>query len=422
MHSRSQLWFRPALLLLVSPPLWAFELPPSTQPARAEEEERLKRQVLDNIESDTIAAKRALTDLQTAIIAFMKLQNDLLTNDTGKRIALDPLALMQFAYAKERPITPLEDVTRRLEIVNPALTRVQAKLGRTFVGELPAPQSRDEVAEAWSWARSRADRLTEQSDALKSLIAAAPKDQDLSKAQTLEDAVKDFRQRFARVMNENWKRGEESGQERASRVMAETGQKVRETSGDQEARIRLERALAENERLKADHEIELRRLREDKDRVIADQDRQLTLERNARLQKEAETRALAGQGQDKVANLDRQARCRSAETKNLLAPFITPGRCQPSGYACSGAMIDRGPISLSALSTFGALAESVEGVEALIAVASCVEDKERPRWGLVANVPVVAIDNPKGLDKARAAHRRLIELGDTLVELKMLAP
>jgi hypothetical protein len=80
---------------------------------------------------------------------------------------------------------------------------------------------------------------------------------------------------------------------------------------------------------------------------------------------------------------------------------------------------EKGPVSLSKLQAMHALRPSTPGLRALLAAGTAVRDKERPRWSFPKTLQQL---NSQELDQLKQAQQYLIDLGDIMVELGMLAP
>ena len=101
-----------------------------------------------------------------------------------------------------------------------------------------------------------------------------------------------------------------------------------------------------------------------------------------------------------------------------LAPFITPGYHQ-----LKGSSYDKKPLSYTELLSAGALDTSPRGLTKLVAIATYIGDRERPRWQLQGG-RLAWGQYQESLEKAKDAQQALIELGPVLVELSCcrLAP
>jgi hypothetical protein len=110
----------------------------------------------------------------------------------------------------------------------------------------------------------------------------------------------------------------------------------------------------------------------------------------------------------------RDQRCQDPKVRAALAPFLAPGYYQP-GQERGG--YDKLPVSLAALRAAGALEPSAQGLEKLRNIAVDARDEERPRWPFQGRTLA-----PQQRDQVKEAQQYLIELGEEMVGLKMLAP
>ena len=379
--------------------------------------DEVQRRVLKEFRDETAGAKAALTALQEAAQKFSGELKELLTNDAGRRVARDPLSVMAFIQIREEPAPSAEQVKKKLDVVDAVLAGVDARLKQARVDGLPSSQQRRDVLDAYSWAKARADRIADRRDSLQALIVASPSDIDVSAAITLDAAVSEYKSRFSRLLNEGWQKGEARAAGQAQQVMVDTAERATLEQAIRNAELRLEKLAAENQRLRVEQNAELLRLREEQDKRLADMDRELEVERAARLKQEAETAVMAKTGEENAAKVLMRKKCQDPETKRLLAPFLAHGYAQPGKR---GGAYEKGPVSLSATRQFGALEPTVHGLGRLLAIGVDANwDKERPRWGYRN-----AVENMSGpqRDEIKKAQQLLIELGDTLVELGMLAP
>jgi hypothetical protein len=109
-------------------------------------------------------------------------------------------------------------------------------------------------------------------------------------------------------------------------------------------------------------------------------------------------------------------RTKASDPLNLgkLTPFTTPGYRQNRGMTA-----DKHPWSYSGLQAAGALQSNLKGMDRLVELAVDKKDTVRPRWPYHPNFWG---RDPDNVAKIKEAQDLLIELGPTLVELKLLEP
>lgn len=409
------LWAVSILLATASAPGQEASTPPDTA---AQREDELRRRVVKDFRDEILSAKDALTAMQQAVQKLGARQKELLTSESGKRIASDPLAVMTFIQIRDEPMPTTEQVGKKLEQVDAVLTGVEARLKRPRIEDLPSSQQRRDVLDAYSWAKARTDRISERLDSLEGLLAVSPSSGELSNAPTLDAAIKEYKTRFSRFLNEGWQRGEAKAAERAQQTMTEAGEKAALEQAAQKARLELEKVNAENQRLKTEHEAELRRLREQQDQRLADLDRELAVARSARLKQEAETTVIAQKGEEDAAKVLKRKKCQDAEVKALLAPFLTEGYRQPGQNQPT---VDKQPMSLTALRQAGALERTIPGLSALTNILrrDYYDDPDRPSIPFPGPYETLSGTD---MEKVKKIQGLLNELGETMVEMKMLAP
>ncbi len=409
-----------SMLLLSAVPATATQEASAAQAtdAASQREEQVRRHVLTDFRDEILATKTVLATFRETLEKTAREYKELLANDTGKRIARDPVAVMTFLQLRDQPMPPVQEVTKKLEAVEQLLKDVDAKLARPAIADLPSSQARRDVLDAYAWAKGRAERIADRRDSLQALIATAPTEGDLSKAPTLEQAINEYKSRFTRFLNEGWQSGEAKAANRAQQTMSEAGEKAALEEAAQKARLELEKANAAIARMTAEHEAELRRLREQQDQRLADLDRELAVARSARLKQEAETTVIAKKGEEDAAKILKRKKCEDPEVKALLAPFLTPGYRQPGRNEPS---VDKEPMSLNALRSYGALDRTVHGLSQLTDILrrNYYHDPDRP--SIPFQAPYEALSG-EDMEKVKKIQGLLNELGETMVELKMLSP
>lgn len=393
------------------------ETAPADDDLIARREDDVRREVLKTFEDEILNAQDKFRDLKTKASSLSDQIQALLTNDTGKRLARDPLAIVTFIQIRDEPAPSVQQIDRKAAAVDAALKAVEEKLARPRV-DLPSPQQRCEILDAYSWARGNADRIADRLDFLQALLATTAGNDDVSKVPTLDAAIKEYKNRFTRVFAQRWLEGEEKAAERAQKTLTDTAEKAVLERAAQEAKLKMEKAVAEVERLKAEHEVELRQLREKQEKRIADIERELALAKAARLKQQAETIVIAKQAQQDADLILKKKQARDPEVQQLLAPFIAPGYYQPK-YPRGEIGVQKIPMSYAKLQAFGALQPDTNGLQKLIQVATWSGDKARPRWSYNWRAHKL---KPEEIEEVTKAQRFLIELGPVMVQEGILSP
>jgi len=119
---------------------------------------------------------------------------------------------------------------------------------------------------------------------------------------------------------------------------------------------------------------------------------------------------------DAIKKKELEARAGSQETRTLLAYFLARGYVQPDGTQTT----EKRPISFSKLDAKGCLEDTPDGQEKLLIYALTNRNEElRPKW---SDSPAIRLLTDERRQKLVEVQKALIELGPTLVELKLLDP
>jgi len=410
----------------------------------ARESERQRRQrELEDARTKQLVERFAASSKDTADL-FARLENSLtayqarleglLTSDDGKRVAHDPIAFMGFIQLQEQPMVSLEEVKVRKRNAETMLDALKQELTRPTVGWLPNEAQRRENAELYFWARERLAQIEQQQAWLATTLARLPKDASLESMKTLDAALRENaslpidRKSKARV------EGEAAAMEESRRMMSESARIAQLERSNAEAERLLKEARGEIAAMKAQFEIEQKARDADLKKQLVEAEVKHHDE-VARLERELKVAQARRDAADVQAELEKNqiqaqsekskllARCRDPEVRSLLAPFLAEGYWQP-GDRKGAASIDKTPISLSKLRSFGALAPDAKGLQKLLECGTNPyqyhrADNIRPRWGYVAKLNQ---NTPDAIEELKKAQGFLIELGDAMVELKMLAP
>ncbi|TWT44360.1 hypothetical protein RAS1_07740 [Phycisphaerae bacterium RAS1] len=398
-----------------------------------EEEKRRIERLLQQFADRTREVVGTLGELGKKGEALDTRMKALLKNDDGKRLAADPDAFMEFIETVDKPPLTAERVASRKRAIEAILTGLRSDTDNANVGFLPGEAPRREVEDADGWARERLVAIGELQAWFDTAIAKAPKELDLSKRVTLEEAIQAFRAERREAARRVIMRSREEAQREMEKELRDTAKKAQE----EEERAKIERLLresrAEMERQRIEYETRLKAmLAEQKQQAVEAEirykDLMAELER-ARILAEARRKA-----EDLSADIEKKKieeaalkqqriqKCQSPEVQQLLAPFLTKGYWQPGDKV--GANVDLKPISYSKLSGFGALQPTTGGIQKLLQVATKdikygIFDKVRPRWPYTSDMRKI---KPEQLEEAKKAQALLIELGEVMVEQGMLSP
>lgn len=410
----------------------------------ARESERQRRQrELEDARTKQLVERFAASSKVTADL-FARLENSLtahharleglLTSDDGKRVAQDPIAFMGFVRLQEQPIFSMEEVKVRRRNAETMLDALKHELTRPTVGWLPDDAQRRENDGLYFWAKERLDQIEQQQAWLATTLAKAPKDTNVASAKTLDAVLREYKSRQMELWAKARVEGEAAATDESRRMVSESARVAELDRAKAEAERLLKEARAEIAAMKAQFDIEQKARDADLKKQLLEahvkhQDEVARLERElkvaqarrdaADVQAELEKNQIEAQS-EKSKQL---ARCRDPEVRSLLAPFLAQGYWQP-GDKKGAASIDKTPISLSKLRSFGALAPDAKGLQKLLECGTNRyhyhrADTIRPRWGYD---PKLNQNGPDAIEELKKAQSLLNELGEAMVELNMLAP
>lgn len=370
-----------------------------------------------------------LIQLDQEARAFTERMEDLLTNDDGKRLAADPIASMGFLRWYERPIVPSAEVQARKHQVDATVSGLERILNEPSAGYAPPASQRKDTSAIYYWAQERLARIKEERSGLEASLRRLPRDIDLKNVPTMKEKIDQF------MLNriDLWVIGQLSGIEAArgdaGRIVSEGARIAELERANAEAEQLLREARLEIERMHNDLEVRVRReTAAERERLvqaeIALKDRLAELERR-QLDADAERKAKGIESQlaseKKVEDAEKPMlikRCKDPETRTILAPFLDPGMVRPSGNRGTRYYdtIEPVPVSLKDLYACGALDETPESLDKLYWATIDPQDTMRTRWRRSQQWRTT----PALREKLVKAQKLLIELGPTLVELKML--
>jgi hypothetical protein len=320
------------------------------------------------------------------------------TNEQGKTVALHPDLVAQARRCYERDLGELPD---RDEII----TKIESsrRIGQQLL-ELagtqfnPPAEMSVTLQDQGLWAESAARKTGQLQKTLESLVreakikvASSPVD---AGTPTLETAIRNL------TLSESAQR---------QRTMVEVTTKATDV-----ATINL--ANAEADRILQGAKLKVDKMIKEGEEGIAKQKREI---------EDMLAQAKIAQAKGEVAKQEKEEEARKVKlrakatepaVKALLAPFITAGRWRPKGDT-----YDPKPHSLTVLKSWGALDQTIIGLQKLIDIACSLRDKERPRWGFGGDHKTYRL-SPEQMKQATDAQKLLIELGPVLGELGVLDP
>lgn len=410
--------------------------------ARESERQRRQRELEDArtkqlVERFTASTKDTFDQfarLESSLTSFQSQLEALLTSDDGKRLAQDPIAFMGLVHLQEQPIVSMEQVKVRRRNAETMLEALKQELKRTTVGWLPDDTQRRENDGLFFWAKERLSQLEEQQAWLATTLAKLPKEGNMASAKTLDAVLKEYKSRQMEIWAKARAEGEAAATEESHRMVSESARMADLDRARAEAERLLKEARAEISAMKTQFDIEQKAREADLKKQLLESDMKHRDE-IARLERDLKVAQAKRDAADVQADIEknqihadaemqkRMEKCRNPEVRNVLAPFLAEGYWQP-GDKNGAKGIDKKPISLSRLRSYGALAPDAKGLQKLLECGTNryhygKADLVRPRWSYD---PRLNKNTPEAIEEMKKAQAFLNELGDALVELKMLAP
>ena len=269
-------------------------------------------------------------------------------------------------------------------------------------------------------------RLSAQEAALDALRPKPREGFDLARAKNLKQAIDEYRATWYELISNSKIIGETlagpEGQEilvAARNAYLERVEAERKRLQDEnkaqiehmrlEFDLKLERMQRDQQWLVVQAKIEADEARDELQRLKAQSDADRYAKNVDAGVKEADTSA-AAERERKIGL------ARSPEVQQLLAPFLADGYWTP-GKRQKG--FDKSPVSFFAIGAGRALQPTVGGLRKLMQLGRDKKDKERSRLGYPQRINKLFAEQR---DKLKRAREYLIDLGEVMVELGMLAP
>ena len=370
------------------------------QQVKAQEDAKLT--VARNQQAEVLHRARNCTNvLMTLMQQIIKLQADattLGTNDQGKVMArhADLVALARRFYETELSELPApEDVIPRIENARRIDVQLLEAANTTFQ---PTPEMSVGLQDQVIWADSISRKIGSLQKTMASLIREAqikfsPQPPDATSA-TLQAAIRNL------TLSESAARQRE--------VVKATSE------ADQQAATLV--TTAEVDKTLTEAKLKAERIVKDAEEKAAQQRREMELKQAQAKVTDAKTQAAKQQTEDEAVKVKLRERLADPTLKGKLAPFLTPGHWTPAGMT-----YEKKPHSYNMLVRRGALEQTIDGMQSLMDIAYDPADKERPRWRFGGSIRYWR-NKPSAVEEVKAAQTLLIELGEVMVEAKMLEP
>jgi hypothetical protein len=424
-------------------PASAQESTPADEKAKARSAEHSRRNAEDEQSATKRQFERFLSQAEGAAELFARLDRKaaawsettkaLLKNDDGKRLAADgPSLIGVIRIYREGPV-PADEISARRRVVDSILSDLRRESERPDVGFLPSEKTQDELFDNYYWARGQLARLSESETRLQTLIAKAPRLDDVSKARTLEEAIRDHDADYLTFINNSIIKGKAEAKEQSEQIVVEKARLAELERARDEADRLYKETLAKIETMRIDFELELKRKRAEEESrlaaaevrykdLMAELERMKQVSDAERHSKNVDAELKSGQIVSEAEKKRLIAKCSEPEVQTILAPFLDKGYFRPSGNMHGSGrydVIQPVPISFGDLQKLGALNPTGSGADMLHKIASAPVDSMRTRW---PGYRKKWQDDPGLREMVPKAQKLLNELGPTLVELEMLQP
>ncbi|MBI3411395.1 MAG: hypothetical protein HY040_23965 [Planctomycetes bacterium] len=426
-----------AALCLLVPPVFA-------QQATSQEEERKKFRERafeqGNEEQERGAARRAMQKYQARAKETVDLLSQaeqaaadlssrlqaLLTSDEGKRLATDPAAVHALILIRDESPVSIDEVRAAKKNAEMIAAVATDMLSKPDVGLAPKAVAVDELEDLYRDARFQRKAVLADASKLAGSLEKAPKNIDVSGLPSLSTVIDESQAKYMQFISEAILHGKDLAKEPVQKILVDAAQFAELQKADARAdRLKAESA-AQAESVRLDTELRIKRIQDDeKARRLeaeirakdaeAERDRLKKETDAARIAANVKTDIKTGEVVSSAEHERKVALAKSPEVQGILKPFTTPGyhvRGQGNSY-------DRKPVSLTVLRSAGALDKTAEGIQKLLEFGVDNVDKERPRFGYPISWNAL---NQQQKDDLKKIQGYLIDLGDVMVELGMLAP
>jgi hypothetical protein len=398
--------------------------------AFADAERRLTVQVIEKAIAQADQDTKLIGDITAASKALADRLKTMKTSDEGRQLAasLDEISAGQVQELIDQPPVLPEVVAAIQKEVDSTTADLKKLHNNPPAGFVPPDQLQDELVKDRVTLSQMLAKLKERDGWLTSQVLAAPRSIDLTKIPTLEAALADFKSRQQQAWNAAQRKGIEEAKPAALDQITENARKAEMERSLQHANALLDQSHFDAEQAKINFDMQLKQLRDQKEQEVAEVNRKLAESEAKRTVENAKSDVIRQQGNADAAKLLLVQKCQDPNVKEILAPFLTSGLWQPGDQPGHPWLHERGPVSLKALKAVGALEPTERGLTTLYIDGNATyirwpyqkhPDTERTKWGYPGTT---ARFQQKDWEDIREAQHLLNELGDTLVEQKMLAP
>jgi hypothetical protein len=390
----------------------ALALVASAQEKASSDLARYEDQIRASVIRDAQTLDKELEELKNEARSFNKFFDDLLNNDSGKRIAIakdKDGAFQSYMLYQEQPVDVAE-IDNRLKPLRQSVSSIPESKEPGSTDAILKLKGQIAVCKDWKekYLKSLQSRQT-----LLQVVIDANKDEDVSSKLSLAKTIDSVRAARQAAYDKAFLDAQAMTDERAkqnaiaSAMQLRAQQYIQKDLTIEEAtaktKAQVETQLAEIKRRSAEASLEAAKIYAQAERT------------------NAEAGALREKGKTDAEMIRKRQECHRPEVLAALKLFTTPGYTQPGSHEQSR---DKLPMSLSALESAGARKETEAGLRALFEVGNNIRDKERPHWPFRTyngNFTRVNRDTASH-EQLVQVQRYLIEYGEALREEGLLQP
>jgi|GEM_PF-4586276 len=383
--------------------------------ARRQAEAALTKNLLVEFISTAQETDDLLGDVQKKADVFFPRIESLLSNDDGKRIALDDAAFINFMHLREEPPPSRDEIAAKKAGIETIIKTLKDQVDSTSVGYVPPISVKDDVARTRQWALESATKINDANSWIDAELAKTKSSNDLSKSPTLKERIDAYNATKLDMLAKSRLLGEKSAEQESQQKMQDAARIAALMDAQAKSDQLVRDMRAELEREHVEHDMELKKMKSDQDQKVADLQQQLATAEANRSRQAAASAATIDQGKEDAEKTRLRQKCNDPHVQELLRPFTTLGYWQPAGSFS----LDKVPVSFAKIREGKALNRDEQGLLALVAIAENRGDRLRPRWSMPPNPRRMTAAQ---LEEAKEAQDNLNELGPTMVELGMLSP
>lgn len=360
-----------------------------------------------------------LSQVQQAVSDLTSKLTNIRTNDDGKRLGTDPTAVHAIILIEEELPVSLDEVRAAKKNADMILAVASEVLAKADVGLTPTNAANEELWGLFHLAKYQRRIVLTDLSKLAGLIDKAPKSIDVSGLPTLSSVMDESQAKYMKFIGEAILQGKDLAKEPVKTILVDAAEYAELQKADARAdRLKAE-GIAQAETMRLDYELRIKKIKADEEtRRLETEDEIKRLKEQAdaeRHTKNVESTGKAVRQMDTAEHERKKTLAQTTTVRDLVKPFSTPGYHQWR----AGDTMDRQPVSLKSLKANGALEASPQGLNRLLEIGLDKGDKERPRFGYPGGWNKL---NPSQKEELKQIQNHLNDLGEVMVELKMLAP